>query len=170
MDMVYSFIYKYLYSENYILFLFKSCLFFFALSLISNILIEDILNIEINKNTTISTLEKYPILVYYLFGGLLMPVFETIIFQWLPIFIFSLIKVNREKGQHDYFFAFIVSLIFGLFHNYSLGYILSSVVVGFFYIVFGLSLERNKNNYFLPILIVHSFNNMISLSLAVYFK
>ena len=99
--------------------------------------------------------------VYFILGGVILPIFETVIFQWLPLFIFSLI--GKRSFIQEFIFCVLVAIIFGLAHSYTVGYIISASCMGFLYLCYGLFLQRRNMNFFLPIFIVHSFNNIISL-------
>lgn len=161
---VYNILDKYFFSKNYIVFIIKSCIIFFIISLFLNAIIQDIFNFELGNNTTIETLNKYPIWVYFIVGGLVVPIFETILFQWLPIFIFTLI--GSEKQLYELIFSISIALIFGMAHNYSIGYIISSFFIGFLYLCYGFFLQKRGKNFFIPIFIVHSFNNILSMSIG----
>ena len=107
-------------------------------------------------------MKKYSKWVYMLVIVFIIPVFETVIYQWLPVFIYTLVRPNNNKEYSDLLFSFIFSIIFGLLHIYSLGYFISAFVIGFCYISFALFLQRIKKNYFVPIFLVHLFNNLFA--------
>ena len=161
MNKAYNSIEKYIYSKNYLVFIIRSCIIFFVISLLINIIITDVFNLYFSDDTSISSLKKYPFFVYFILGGVILPIFETVIFQWLPLFIFSLI--GKRSFIQEFIFCVLVAIIFGLVHSYTVGYIISASCMGFLYLCYGLFLQRRNMNFFLPIFIVHSFNNIISL-------
>ena len=83
------------------------------------------------------------------------PVIETLVFQFLPIFIISKFIKNEKL------IIFIIALIFCLFHTYSILYVcmtfIGGVIMGYFYF-------KVKNLGLYPILstiILHSFYNKL---------
>ena len=162
MKKIYTFYEKCIYSANSVIFLLKSCFFFLLLSIFVNVIINDLFNLDIASNSTASSMKKYSKWVYMLVIVFIIPVFETVIYQWLPVFIYTLVRPNNNKEYSDLLFSFIFSIIFGLLHIYSLGYFISAFVIGFCYISFALFLQRIKKNYFVPIFLVHLFNNLFA--------
>jgi uncharacterized protein len=82
------------------------------------------------------------------------PIIETLVFQFLPVFIISKF-IKNENGT-----IFLIALIFCLFHTYSVVYVcmtfMGGVIMGYFYF-------KTKKLGFYPIvstIILHSFYNL----------
>lgn len=61
------------------------------------------------------------------------PIFETIIAQAIPIEIFMAINKAIAKRRYPIFAICGSSLIFGLFHNYNVTYIIYGLLIGFIF-------------------------------------
>lgn len=105
MKKIYTFYEKYIYSANSVIFLLKSC-FFLLLSIFVNVIINDLFNLDIASNSTASSMKKYSKWVYMLVIIFIIPVFETVIYQWLPVFIYTLVRPNNNKEYNDLLFSF----------------------------------------------------------------
>lgn len=100
-------------------------------------------------------------------GSLLAPIFETFVFQYVPIELLYKIKIEKHKN----FFILIVSaLFFSLTHTYSFIYIVYSFVIGIF-LSYTYILYKKKNFHpFLIVVIIHSLRNTITTFLIVFFN
>lgn len=92
-------------------------------------------------------------------GSLLAPIFETFVFQYIPIELLDKIKIKKNK---DFFVLIISSLFFSLTHTYSLIYVLYTFVMGIF-LSYTYILYKKKNFHpFWIVVIIHSLRNTIT--------
>lgn len=97
---------------------------------------------------------------FVLFLGMVFfaPFFETLVFQWIPTYLFTYFN---KSSKYDIVFVTITSIIFGFVHSSSLTYIISSFIIGFCYISISLYYAKKNKNFFLPIAVIHFLNNLI---------
>ncbi len=157
MNYLYKQLDKYL-PKNYFLQIIVLSLLILVCSIVFNISLFEILELELGENTTISELEKGNPYWYFFIVVIMAPLIETFFFQWIPIAIY---KSFSHTKKYELLFTILAPLPFGLMHSYSLGYQISIYVMGFMYIIIGLYYSGKEKNYFAPIFFIHSFNNLI---------
>ena len=96
-----------------------------------------------------------------LFFGIVIfaPLFETFLYHWLPIFVYTSI---REIRRYDFILVIIISILFGLSHGINYVYMFSAFFAGLLYCLIAFYYEQKGMNFFIPILIIHFLNNLLA--------
>jgi membrane protease YdiL (CAAX protease family) len=98
-------------------------------------------------------------------GCFFAPVVETLLFQTLPIHIFTEVFIKKRNIA-----IFISALLFGLSHYYSLLYILITFVIGLLFAWAYLNYEERNGSQkaFWAITLAHALRNAIAALLGVF--
>lgn len=159
MKILYKFIERFIYNDNYLIFLSRSCLLFFGFNVILGFLLSILGLNGLGNNYSTDVIEGNPFF-YFLVIVIFAPLIETVIFQWLPILLYKLVAY-KESDSIKIFLILILSLFFGLVHSYDLLYQVRAFLSGVFLSTLTLFLADKKKNFFIPIFITHLFNNLI---------
>ena len=144
--------------SNYFL---QICIFFlltFVFSILVNVIVNDISGGFILEVTEERRKENIILLLFNLVT--FAPLFETFISQWMPIFIYMSF---RKDSKYDIVVLVLLSVLFGLAHGFNWGYKISSMLVGFLYVTITLYYATRSKNYFIPVYIIHLFNNGLAM-------
>jgi len=115
-------------------------------------------------NPVIESMKEDGLSILFLFGVVLAPFFETLIFQFLP-YVFANAFLKRKIKF--YFYIVSASLFFGVMHFYNLYYFLVGTSVGvvlsfYFYV----SKLRGASGVIL-VYIIHAINNLLALLISI---
>ncbi|SHH35279.1 CPBP family intramembrane glutamic endopeptidase [Tepidibacter thalassicus] len=132
-------------------------LFFQFLSII---LMEPILNFLPDNNGAAPFSASDKIAIQVVFGIIIAPLYETLIYQKLIISICDKIKFLSKR---KYLIVLISGVIFGSRHTYSLQYVFHMIIVGiiwaYAYVIYK---EKRKYPYWV-VCTIHVLNNLIAL-------
>ncbi|TAH22154.1 MAG: CPBP family intramembrane metalloprotease [Cytophagales bacterium] len=106
-----------------------------------------------------SYLSKLPLYRRLLITGLIAPLIETFLFQYLIINILQKIKILQKLPLA---IIIISACLFASTHIYSLRYILVSFLVGFYYAYAYIIKQHEKFPIFWLIAIIHSLHNLVA--------
>ena len=128
--------------KNYILKLLSLTFYCIFISICFKLLISEVLNLKIvfQGNITYKLINKN---IYLLFGVIVLfvPLIETTLFQWLPLLFYNYFKVSQK---FDYLFILISGLIFGLIHTYSIGYQITTTIIGVIFMILSMYYADKK--------------------------
>ena len=129
------------------------------ISISFNIIISDFFDIYIDENSS-PALKFFKKNIYLHFGitVLIGPLFETMLFQWLPVLFYTFF---RDTKKYEVLFWLLTGTIFGLLHNYSFGYQISASLTGLIFVLLTMYYAEKKKNYFWPIFFIHLTNNLL---------
>lgn len=95
-------------------------------------------------------------------GVLYAPLFETFLFQYLPILIAQSYKANRQ------IIIILCGLCFALVHKYGIVYFILAFITGsIFGVAYIISQNRNESA-FMNVSIIHAFYNLIAILMNYY--
>lgn len=131
------------------------CLFLF--NIVSSYIIYELIGGSLGKQNTNSITSDFN---SFIFIVLIVPIFETFIFQWLIIYQ-TYESYNGGKKRH--LAILISSILFGFSHSYSFYYILVTTAVGVL-LATSFCYFREKTNWLSAIIyvtIIHSLSNLL---------
>jgi len=133
----------------------------FILMLLSSLIVSFFSSPLGTSNYNVNYLEHFGKIVTVLIVVIWDPVFETILYQTLIIYI---TRAFVPKIRYNFFISiFISSLAFGISHPYSLSYILAATLYGIILATaYYISLYR-KQSAFLIVFLLHSLINLLAL-------
>lgn len=145
------------------------CLF----SVIARIIASSILGIlvyllQIDVNTNVGPFKKSYTFSTFFSAVVIVPLFETLVFQTLPI----LLSIHFAKGKirHYHAMAAIISaFIFGLTHYYSLLYVVHTFLIGIVLAWAYIFAMRTRKNAFMIVTMAHAIMNCFTF-LIKYFS
>jgi membrane protease YdiL (CAAX protease family) len=132
-------------------------LFLCLLSIVSNYLVNAFTGISLGKQNTNSVNIDFK---SYFFVAVIIPLFETFIFQWLIIYqIYESYKRKYKKQLA----ILLSSLLFGLSHSYSYHYFIFTTIAGIF-LATSFCYFKERTNWlsaFLYVTLIHSVSNSL---------
>lgn len=129
----------------------------FLLSFTSSYLIHKLIGVSLGKQNANSINSDFN---SFIFVVLIVPIFETLIFQWLIIYQ---TYVSYTRGHKKQFAILLSSILFGLFHSYSLYYVLVTTAAGVL-LATSFCYFREKTNWLSAIIyvtVIHSLSNLL---------
>lgn len=151
---------KILKKANVISFIFSGLFFMIIIPMIFSFIIPE----DSYMNPVIESMKEDGLSILFLFGVVLAPFFETLIFQFLPyVFVNAFLK----RKIKFYFYIVSASLFFGVMHFYNLYYFLVGTSVGvvlsfYFYV----SKLRGASGVML-VYAIHAINNLLALLISI---
>lgn len=110
-------------------------------------------------------IREEPAIIQILVGVLVVPVYETVIFQVFLFWGLSYIPLIKDR---DYLIILIASIIFGLIHSDGITYIVVTAIIGVLY-NYAYWVYQNKNekvevtiSAFWIVFLIHSLHNSIA--------
>jgi membrane protease YdiL (CAAX protease family) len=131
------------------------CLFLF--NIVSSYLIHELIGESLGKQNTNAITNDFN---SFIFIVLIVPVFETLIFQWL--IIYQTYESYRRENKRQ-LAILISSILFGLSHSYSVYYILVTTTAGVL-LATSFCYFREKTNWLsgiIYVIIIHSLSNLL---------
>ncbi|WP_370407624.1 CPBP family glutamic-type intramembrane protease [Tenacibaculum dicentrarchi] len=141
--------------------------FLFIIILLINVIISlslNLLDVDFGDNE----LKEYSIYAIFFLVVIFAPIFETVIFNLLPIKILQYFNFFKKK---PFYTIFVASIAFALTHTYSIGYVLMTYIGAITINTFFITLETkgNTTRAFLLTVLLHSAYNFIGFLLIEVF-
>jgi len=115
------------------------------------------------SNENVELIEQVDnVFLIILFEVVMIPLFETFIFQFLLI---NMVKALAGRSRYTFWLSVLIpSVLFGLSHSYSLLYIVAATLTGIiFSLTYYISTFLRKENGFLIVFLLHGLNNLLAI-------
>lgn len=100
-------------------------------------------------------------------GLILAPLIESLLFQTLFFSLYKRFRINK------WVIILLSTVLFGLYHNYSIFYIVNTGIVGFLFMYFYILRAEQENKPFFATVVAHVFFNFAAIVIILfkhYFK
>ena len=142
------------------LFLFYQLLFFLIRGLEYCLNIQDI----VFSDTPIESIEDYSLIKTILAVIIIAPILETVIVQKFGYFLLNKIRIFRKNKC---LIVIAGAIIFALFHNFSVMYLINMSLLGFI-LMYAYVIKRYKGGFWITASI-HIINNVLSIFISTSF-
>jgi len=138
-----------------------SFVFFFSIKTLITVLLSSLVSNYIGEEYLENPVQDNPIYVTFFLAVILLPFFETLIFQYLVFYI------GRKLNINDCLTIFLSTAFFASAHQYNIVYIILAIFSGFIYAYAFFYIYKKSNNLtaFLFISFLHVLNNLIAFSM-----
>ncbi|WP_373464069.1 CPBP family glutamic-type intramembrane protease [Flavobacterium nitrogenifigens] len=135
-----------------------SLVFFFAIKIMTSLLITIIFKSDLN-NKVVNEISNSDFV--FVLSVVFAPIIETFIFFKLTLMGLDYFKKNEFVGRYKvYLFVLISSLLFSVNHCYNVSYLISAFISGVLYSLIYYKSFIKKNYPFIGTVIIHSLYNL----------
>lgn len=116
---------------------------------------------SLSNNEVIDKLKEGGIFTFFIIATIIVPIVETLIFQYLPIKVTQLVLKNKKQKFQELWSIIISSILFSLIHCYSFVYIVLAFILGIIFAFSFIISQKRKENPLINVIIIHSIYNVI---------